>query len=164
MVTNGNCLVKHRVTSLAARLFWLHSLIIVSVAPCVADSALQDWMTPSQMDSMGLHSLSQAQQSALAEWIKIKIEDIESAAMQAGAVFEKEAPIVGAKLRDEVAPALAAAAKTTAEEATPVLKALVPGGYSFGDYVRGGAVLQLLFLALMCLPRFCESHPLHFPT
>ena len=84
MVTNGNCLVKHRVTSLAARLFWLHSLIIVSVAPCVADSALQDWMTPSEMDSMGLHSLSQAQQSALAEWIKIKIEDIESATVQAG--------------------------------------------------------------------------------
>jgi hypothetical protein len=36
------------------------------------------------MDSMGLDSLSQAQQSALAEWIKIKIEDIESATVQAG--------------------------------------------------------------------------------
>lgn len=84
MVTNGNFLVKHRATSLAARLFSLHLLTMASVAPCVADSALQDWMTPSEMNVMGLHSLSQAQQSALAEWIKIKIEDIESATMQAG--------------------------------------------------------------------------------
>ena len=84
MVTNGNCLVKHRVTSWAARFFWLHLLLITSVAPCVADSELQDWITPLEMNSMGLHSLSQAQQSALAEWIKIKIESIESATVQAG--------------------------------------------------------------------------------
>ena len=84
MVTNGNCLVKHRVTATTARLFWLHLLMIASVAPCVADSELQDWMTPPEMDSMGLHSLSQGQQAALAEWIKAKIESIESAAIQAG--------------------------------------------------------------------------------
>lgn len=85
MVTNGNCPVKLRVTSTAARWFWLHLLMIAPVAPCIADSALQDWMTPSEMNSMGLHSLSQAQQSALAEWIKIKIEHIESGTMRVGA-------------------------------------------------------------------------------
>ena len=84
MVTNGNRLVKHRVATAAARLFWLHLLVVLPVAPCAADPELQDWMTPSEMDSMGLHGLSQTQQAALAEWIKVRIEDTESAAMQAG--------------------------------------------------------------------------------
>ena len=84
MVTNGNCLVKHRVTSATVRLFWLHLLTMVSVAPCVAGSELQDWMTPSEMNFLGLDNLSQAQQTALAEWIKIKVEGIESATMVAG--------------------------------------------------------------------------------